>query len=98
MFESTITFVFKASLFCTNSGFFIAFVVDSSIVIAFVVDSSIPHYHLISLTSPCRKIKLRLSDQNITFVNIHSFPEDAPRNSRANELKTKSFFEAEKKM
>lgn len=98
MFESTITFVFKASLFCTNSGFFIAFVVDSSIVIAFVVDSSISHYHLISLTSPCRKTKLRLSDQNISFVNIHSFPEDTPRNSRANELKTKSFFEAEKKM
>ena len=98
MFESTITFVFKASLFCTNSGFFIAFVVDSSIVIAFVVDSSISHYHLISLTSPCRKTKLRLSDQNITFMNIHSFPEDTPRNSRANELKTKSFFEAKKKM
>ena len=98
MFESTITFVFKASLFCTNSGFFIAFVVDSSIVIAFVVDSSISHYHLISLTSPCRKTKLRLSDQNIAFVNIHSFPEDTPRNSRANELKMKSFFEAEKKM
>ena len=98
MFESMITFVFKASLFCTNSGFFIAFVVDSSIVIAFVVDSSISHYHLISLTSPCRKTKLRLSDQNISFVNIHSFPEDTPRNSRANELKTKSFFEAEKKM
>lgn len=98
MFESTITFVFKASLFCTNSGFFIAFVVDSSIVIAFVVDSSISHYHLISLISPCRKTKFRLSDQNITFVNIHSFPEDTPRNSRANELKTKSFFEAEKKM